>query len=339
MFTQRYIPFSRMFKFSWRRLAILTLWGIMILVVYTILGIREIALPWQHFSIIGMAVSFYLGFKNNSSYDRLWEARKIWGGIINASRSWGSEVMHLIKNANVNASEEEVIAVKKELIYRHIAWVYTLRKRLLEPAGWEHNCSKSLVRFKSIIMQNAERKYPPVKLEDLLDQKEIDALLKYKNTCTGLINTQVKELNKVASLKLLDRYKHTNMINILETFYDLQGKCERIKNYPLPRQYSNTSHYFVWVFLLALPFCMIGVFDRTDNHYITWMFLPSYIIISWFFVLMEMVGDYAENPFEGLANDVPLLSLCKTIEIDLRQIIGEPNIVEKPQSDEKGILM
>ena len=123
------------------------------------------------------------------------------------------------------------------------------------------------------------------------------------------------------------------MQQTLETFYDLQGKCERIKNYPLPRQYSSTSLYFVWIFVLVLPFGFLNIFQEN-----IWVCLPIYVIVGWLFFFMEMVGDYAENPFEGLANDIPLLSLCKTIEIDLRQMINDAELPQKPTSSD-GILM
>jgi ion channel-forming bestrophin family protein len=91
----------------------------------------DIAIPWQPISIIGIAVAFYLGFKNNSSYDRTWEARKIWGSIVNNSRSFGAAVDAFVKGEN----EEKI---KKELIYRHIAWLTALRHQLRLSRPWEH---------------------------------------------------------------------------------------------------------------------------------------------------------------------------------------------------------
>lgn len=74
----------------------------------------DISLPWQPVGTLGVAVSFYLGFKNNASYDKTWEARKIWGAIVNNSRSFGASVQAYIKGENKHQ-------IVKELVYRHIA--------------------------------------------------------------------------------------------------------------------------------------------------------------------------------------------------------------------------
>lgn len=94
-----------------------------------------IDIPWLPISVIGTAVAFYVGFKNNQSYDRMWEARKIWGGIVNDSRTWGMMVDGYVSNLirKQDASEAEIQEIKKRLIYRHIAWLYAHRSQLLIP--------------------------------------------------------------------------------------------------------------------------------------------------------------------------------------------------------------
>ena len=81
-----------------------------------------------------------IGFQNNSAYGRIWEARKIWGAIVNGSRSWGTNVKGYVGNQFLDdeKSENELHENYKRLIYRHIAWLYTLRGQLLVPTSWEH---------------------------------------------------------------------------------------------------------------------------------------------------------------------------------------------------------
>jgi putative membrane protein len=98
--------------------------------------IISISIPWLPTSVIGTAVAFFVGFKNNQAYDRLWEARKIWGGIVNDSRTWGMMVTSFIRPVNQEGTES-IADVKKQLIYRHIAWLYSHRRMLLEPMAWE----------------------------------------------------------------------------------------------------------------------------------------------------------------------------------------------------------
>ncbi|MEM1134647.1 MAG: bestrophin family ion channel, partial [Bacteroidota bacterium] len=145
------------------------------------------------------------------------------------------------------------------------------------------------------------------------------------NTCTGIIHLQSQELKKLRSLDLIDDFRHVEMGKILTEFYTLQGKSERIKNFPLPRQYATVSFYFVWLFILLLPYTFIGAFASLGTNYI-WLTIPSTVIVAWVFYTMERIGDYSENPFEGTVNDVPITSLSRTIEIDLREMLNEMDI-------------
>ena len=124
---------------------------------------------------------------------------------------------------------------------------------------------------------------------------------------------------------------------ILNDFYVHQGKCERIKKFPLPRQYANMSFIFVAIFIFLLPFGMVSEFAKM-GEYGSWISIPFSVLVAWVYVVMELVGDYSENPFEGLGNDIPMLSLCRAIEIDLREMLGETDL---PLSIEpiNGVLM
>jgi len=110
------------------------IWGLIyslaIFFIFSYLNI-DISIPWQPLSVIGIAVAFYLGFKNNSSYDRTWEARKIWGSMVNNSRAFGAAVCSFVQGEK----EEDI---KRELIYRHVAWLTSLRYQLRLSREWEH---------------------------------------------------------------------------------------------------------------------------------------------------------------------------------------------------------
>jgi len=137
--------------------------------------------------------------------------------------------------------------------------------------------------------------------------------------------------------KLLNEFRYVEMMRVLEEFYNLQGKCERIKNTPFPRQYAFFSNVFVWIFCLLLPFGLVGEFAEISHSFI-YMTIPFSVLISWIFYTMEIVGDSSEDPFDNMVNDVPMTALCRTIEIDLRDMLGEKELPEKIQAV-KGILM
>lgn len=137
MLVTKDISFKRFMQFSGHHF----LWLIPMAVIITSLyhyGIISFQIPWVPVSVIGTAVAFYVGFKNNQSYDRLWEARKIWGGIVNDSRTWGMMVDGFVSEmfTTETISTKELHAEKQTLIYRHIAWLYAHRNQLLIPTEW-----------------------------------------------------------------------------------------------------------------------------------------------------------------------------------------------------------
>ena len=121
-------------------------------------------MPWLPVSIIGTAVAFYVGFKNNNAYDRTWEARKIWGGIVNDSRSFGSEVLALIHEQGVPRS----------LIFRHIAWLKILQGQLRMDRTWEK--PKTRLKQFSMYMDDQWRNAMVERLRPLLDQEDLEQI-------------------------------------------------------------------------------------------------------------------------------------------------------------------
>ena len=124
---------------------------------------------------------------------------------------------------------------------------------------------------------------------------------------------------------------------VLNDFYVHQGKAERIKKFPFPRQYGGTSFILVAIFIFLVPFGFASEFPKLGPNGV-WLSVPFSILVSWIYIIMELVGDYSENPFEGLGNDIPMLSLCRTIEIDLLEMLGEENLPPAIQA-KNGVIM
>ncbi|WP_223860849.1 bestrophin family protein [Spirosoma validum] len=123
MYVKHYFNFSIIYFISWRLILWSLFTGLIALLSYEYLEWKWVAVPWLPVSLIGTAVAFYVGFKNNQSYDRSWEARKIWGGITNTSRSFGaaSRAFINLEDASATATQEDVNAEVRTLIYRHLA--------------------------------------------------------------------------------------------------------------------------------------------------------------------------------------------------------------------------
>lgn len=332
-------------SFSGAHLVWLTAWATVVPVFIESLHKRDIfgfQVPWLVVSLVGTAVAFYVGFKNNSSYDRLWEARKIWGAIVNSSRIWGTNVKGFVSNQFKDEPEGEK-AIKMwhtKLLYRHIAWLYALRSQLLIPTQWEHINQGRLVRRKTksslktygIGLYGDE--HTTFEIPRCLPADEVEKLINSQNTATQIIDQQSQDLKQLRADNLIDDFRHMELQKILNDFYVHQGKAERIKKFPLPRQYGSMSMVFVGLFIFLLPFGLVQVFHDL-SEWGAWLSIPFTVIVGWVFLMMELIGDYSENPFEGLGNDIPMLSICRTIEIDLKEMLGETNLPPaiKPVND------
>ena len=344
MIISKSISFWRVIKWSGHHI-LWTLAGAFLFAFLYKKEILDVALPWLPISVIGTAVAFYVGFKNNSAYDRMWEARKIWGAIVNSSRSWGAYVDGFVSNlfATQGRSQEELQAIKKQLIYRHIAWLYALRSQLLVTTPWEHANQAGHVGRRAEYYQQqfgvglVADEVTESQLDKFLAPEEHDRLINHVNTATQVINEQSRQLRALREADLIDDFRHMEMQRILQDLYVHQGKCERIKKFPLPRQYANMSRYFVGIFVFLLPFSMIPELLKL-GEWGFWISVPCTALVAWVYVMMEVIGDYSENPFQGMANDIPMLSLCRVIEIDLREMLGETELPPAIQA-KQGVLM
>ncbi|MCG8307600.1 MAG: hypothetical protein MI975_09435 [Cytophagales bacterium] len=345
MYVKKNFGLRGLIAFSGHHVIWLSLWAFGYTVTYEYFNVKWLVIPWVPLAVIGTAVAFYVGFKNNSAYDRMWEARKIWGAIINGSRMWGANTKAYVSNqfTKEKYSEMQLYEIVKKLIYRHIAWLYTLRSQLLIPTPWEHIHQNYLVkawtkrRIKSFGVGLYKDEITQTELKHYLPEDELERLINYQNTATQIIDQQSQDLKDLRSKDLIDDFRHMELQKLLNDFYTFQGQCERIKKFPLPRQYGNMSFFFVGIFIFLLPLGMISEFAKI-GQYGAWLSIPFTIIVGWVYMMMELVGDYSENPFEGLGNDIPMLSLCRTVEIDLKEMLREPEIPLAIRA-KKGVLM
>ncbi len=334
MYTRRNIRWSLIFKFAWWRVIVFASWSSFVVGLFMFLQQQDYdcSMPLAPLGTIGVAVAFYVGFKNNQAYDRFWEARKIWGGIVNVSRSWGNQVMTYVSLANApEGGEVDVRKVQKRLIYRHLAWITALRYQLRRKTPWGFE-PKGLPKR---LVQPTDMEALKRQATEFLGEQELVEICSFRNCATQILRFQGENLRKLIenSPRLVEEFRLIAMMDLITEMYTLQGKCERIKNTPFPRQYAYFSVVFVWIFNILLPFGIVGEFATRGD--LIWLTVPLSVIISWIFFTMETVGDSSEDPFENFINDVPMTALCRTIEIDLRQMLGETDIpdAEQPVND------
>ena len=309
-----------------RTLYIIVLIATVPTVLYAGFGFTWLAIPWVPVALVGTAAAFIAGFKNTQTYNRLWEARKIWGAMVNDSRTWGVMVKDFVVGDTIS-TEGELKEIHHRMIYRHVAWLTALRFQLRQPKPWENltrSYAKEYLNYYSVPEWNT-------KLEDelkpYLTKEDLTYVLAKKNRATQLLSLQSAELRRLNQKGLIQTYPQVEMAKVIKDFYTHQGKAERIKNFPYPRQFATINLFFIWLLVILLPFGMVAQFDALGSHGV-WLTIPFSVIVGWVFTSLEQVGESTENPFEGGANDIPMASLSRTIEIDLREMLEETELPE-----------
>ena len=311
-------------------IGIATVW----VVAFYFLDLEWLKIPWTPLALIGTAVAFVIGFQNNAAYGRIWEARKIWGGIINSSRTFGVFVQDMVNNdyAQTPVEDETLQKEIKTLTYRHIAWLTALRYSMRESKPWEDFASHRSNREWGV--------HPPEKdsaleeeIKPYISEKDYEYAMSKNNKQTAILYLQSHHLKKLKEMGVVWEFSFLKLEDVVEELFSLQGKSERIKNFPYPRQFATLNHFFMWIFVLLLPLALVPQFADIGNDLIdkypiignlfVWFSIPFYAIVAWVFHTMERIGRTGENPFEGTANDVPISTIARGIEIDLRQNLGE----------------
>ncbi|WP_018344906.1 bestrophin family protein [Cytophaga aurantiaca] len=265
-------------------------------------------------AVLGTALSILLGFSNSQAYDRWWEARKIWGSIVNDSRSFSKQVISFIQfedDHHHHATKE----IRRKIIYRHLAFINALRMQLREE-------------------QNAE-KFTAV-LSPFLSEEEYNTVRGANNVATQLIKNQAEDIRKMYDRKLLNEFMFIQLDQTLSNFYTYQGQAERIKKTPFLPTYHFFSKVFLYFFITLLPFSLLSGVDKAAT---TWILLPITVAIGWVFHIIYLNGHVYATPFDNTPFDTPMTSICNTIEIDLKEMLGGDEVMPAKMVAHKGILM
>lgn len=262
MIVRKNLSIKDIFKFSGQHLIWLCPWMLLVAITYYFTHWKFITIPWLPLSLIGTAVAFYLGFKNNQAYDRVWEARKIWGAIVNDSRKFSSMIKRYQTDENANLDDNEK-KLRKKIIFRHIAWSYQLRSQLLVPTKWEHVSLSGIYGFynqkrKDQLLLEFKDELNALSQQQYLDGKEKADLEKFNNKATQLLDLQTESIQNLYKTGKINMMQQTDLQALVNSFYDEQGKAERIKNFPFPRNYASHGFVFTCIFIFLLPFGIVG---------------------------------------------------------------------------------
>ena len=314
MYVRNNLRLGVVWRLTRRSLVVFLLYNTLVCLLYGPLNVHMLDIPWQPVALLGTAVAFYIGFKSNGSYDRFWEGRQLWGSIVNISRVWAIRAFDFVQvPAGAPGPEPDALAeTHRRLLYRQVAWCNALRLHLRRQTAelWD------------------------TEVAPFLPAAEAAEAKSLSNPPTHLLRRQSVELRELAQHGLLTEFRQVALMQTIQDMLNAQGGCERIKNTPFPRQFAFFSFVFVWVFAAILPLGLVEEFDSRAalGHYHVWLMVPFSVLVSWVFNVIEVVGHTSENPFENDIYDVPMTSICRNIEIDIRELLHETELPPKMEA-------
>ncbi|SIO00867.1 bestrophin family protein [Chitinophaga niabensis] len=317
---------GKSYKFAaflfWTRRKIYTLiiLGIIPVILYHLLGIRWLVVPWTVVSLLGTATAFIVGFKNTQTYNRTWDGHTIWTNISNSSKAWAIMCHDYFQDE----------AFVRKLFYRHFAWLTTLRYQMRENRIWEVADARYNAEYQRYYSIPERQHTFEDEMLKYIPKEELAHISGMHNKATQLLVLQNQTIKTAYDSEAIQLAHFIEMQRMHNNFIIQQGQCESIKETPYPRQYSIINTIFVRMFCCLLPFGMLQEFDKLNGMvagvmkgHMIWLVVPFSVLISWMYTSLEQVGESTENPFEGSSNDVPISQICRAIEIDLREILGE----------------
>lgn len=235
-------------------------------------------IPTLH-TLLGFVISFVLVFRTNTAYERWWEGRRLWGALVNNSRNLAMKLATMLPEGD-----------PQRAFFRHIIPAYAV-------------VLKNHLRSEDTRIELFDNLAPSV-------QEKLDLEKHLPNQVAALMYRQVQELRRAD--KLTDQqllYLNTE----LQSFTDICGGCERIRNTPIPYSYSVFIKKFVMVYVATLPFGFVF----TLGYYV----VPIVGFIFYVLASLELIAEEIEEPFGGDENDLPLERIARSIGSHIDELI------------------
>ncbi|NIJ54028.1 bestrophin family protein [Dyadobacter arcticus] len=231
-------------------------------------------------SLLGFVISMLLVFRTNTAYDRWWEGRKQWGSLMNSSRNLSIKINGLLGNAHF----------EERLFFQRM-----------------------IPNYAFALKNHLRNQYLPEEFEDseLFKKTSIKSQEHIPSQIASAIFAKVIELQKAGILLP----EHIILLNSeLESFTDVCGACERIKNTPIPLSYSSFIKKFIFTYCLTMP---IGYVFSLHFLVIPFVMFVFYILAS-----LEVIAEEIEDPFGDDSNDLPIERICKGIKSSANALLG-----------------
>jgi putative membrane protein len=229
------------------------------------------------YSLIGFSLSLLLVFRTNTAYDRWWEGRKKWGELLNNSRQ-----------LSIKIAEMELTNADKTFFRRMIS------------------------NFAEALKENLRK---GVKLDDLdLTEDELTYLSKCQHIPNSIVQLMYKKLNELKRNGQLTEVDLLYLDTNLNSFLDISGACERIRNTPIPYSYSMFLKKFIFIYVATVPIAFVSSLGYGTIFMAIFVF---YVLVS-----IEILAEELEDPFGEDDNDLPLDDICLKITSNSKDIFN-----------------
>ena len=271
---------------------------LLVVTVYTvIIGVVDenrlfnVAIPATIPTILGTAISLLLAFRTNQGYQRWWEARIVWGAIVNDSRTLVRQLLTF-----TYAQATSLTDVYQRVAHRQIAFCYALGNSL-----------RGLEVLPSV--------------RPLVSDDALIVLQEHDNVPNALLLLHGNDLHTLRATEAIDSFQQVQLDSTVRRLCDSMGKCERIKNTVFPSAYDLIIWFFLYLFISTLPFALVESFGLGQ--------IPIVIAVAAIFFLIEKTAIYLQDPFENRPTDTPMTAIARTIDINLRQMIQDREVPKK----------
>jgi putative membrane protein len=272
----------------WKSLAAVTLLAVFVTIAHGFVNAARLSLTALPFTLMGLPLAIFLGFRNNAAYDRYWEGRKQWGELVLRSRSLARQCLSLVDPARPFAGDP--LDVRTRMLRRAVAYAHALRHRLRDGE-------------------------PAPDVAPWLTPDEWQRIRTLPNLPYALMLEMGADLALCLRERRIDACSVTAVDAGLNAMSGVAAACERIRSTPIPFSYTLLLHRTAYLYCFLLPFGLVDTIGYATP--------VVALIVAYTFFALDALGDEIEEPFGASDHDLPLEALCRTIEIDMRTALGE----------------
>ena len=267
-------------------LVVVSIYAIGIVILHDVIHLDHMSIPLGIPALLGTTISLILGFRISQSYDRWWEARKIWGAIVNDSRTLIRQVMTFMNTGN----PEEDQKTYEDFVNAQVGFCFSLAKSLrgLDPLD---------------------------RLRKNFTESEWKAISRESNVPNAILKLHAMRLKMAIDRDVVTGFETIQIDSTIARLTDHMGKAERIKSTIFPVTYTILVEFLLYLFVMLLP---LGL-----TEYFGYLVAPLLILICVPFFLLEKTAINLQNPFNNNKTDTPMITISKTIEMNLNQMIGK----------------